>query len=177
MYKVLEPRYYLSTIIFLLAVLLTILIPGGPIETRSFSHIDASILVIFNIFLTFLGMSSFILVLFLLKEIKWSYYLADIFSIFYIGVYLLDLFKIFPTSPDNMPSLLMIIEIVSTILAILFLLLNRNKKFDNSNNIELNKNYRKYVLIALTLGIVIVSFATYSAMKWRKNEKITQIVF
>lgn len=164
MNKILEPRYYLSTIIFLLAVLLTILIPGGPIETRSFAHIDASILVIFNIFLTFLGMSSFVLVFFLLKRIKWSYYLADIFSVFYIGVYLLDLFKIFPTSPDNMPILLMIIEVVSTILAILFLLLNRNKKFD-SNTVELNKNYRKYVLIALTLGIVIVSFATYSAMK------------
>ena len=38
--------------------LLAILVPGGPIETRSFSHISPLILGSFNTFLTLLGMLS-----------------------------------------------------------------------------------------------------------------------
>ena len=63
-------RYLTSVLLFISFGLLSILVPGGPIETRSFSHIDPLILGGFNPFLTSLAMISVFLIYFILKDLK-----------------------------------------------------------------------------------------------------------
>lgn len=166
MFSTFKTNKLLALIIFILGVLLSILIPGGPIETRSFSHIDTNVLAIFNIFLTFLGMGSFVIAFFIYKYSSFALYLGKIFSIFYIIVYLLDIFKIFPTSPDNMPFTLLAIEVISTALAVIFLVFSILKDTKNftTNSSKYTLNY-KLVTFAIFLAIAIIIFATYSAMK------------
>ena len=52
----------LSVLLVLSGIALSSLVPGGPIENRDFSHIAPVVLLVFNIFLTALGLGSFLLV-------------------------------------------------------------------------------------------------------------------
>ncbi|WP_035526735.1 hypothetical protein [Haliea salexigens] len=51
----------LSVLLVLSGIALSSLVPGGPIENRDFSHIAPVVLLVFNIFLTALGLGSFLL--------------------------------------------------------------------------------------------------------------------
>ena len=55
-------RYWIAGLLALSAISLSLLVPGGPIETRSFSHINPIILASFNTFLTTLSILSLLLV-------------------------------------------------------------------------------------------------------------------
>lgn len=59
-------RYPIAILLALSTALLALLIPGGPIETRTFPHIDLYILILFNLFLTLLGIASAITSYFML---------------------------------------------------------------------------------------------------------------
>ena len=61
-------RLPLISLLLLSGILLSLLVPGGPIEHRDFSQINPAILLGFNIFLTLLGLGSFILTLYIWKE-------------------------------------------------------------------------------------------------------------
>jgi len=97
-----------SALLLLSFVLLAVLVPGGPIETRNFTHINPVILGALNTFLTLLGIVSILLVYFISKEKKWAFIVSAICGISYFLVYALDLGKIFPVSPDSMPQALLI---------------------------------------------------------------------
>lgn len=166
--------YAVSSLLVVSAVLLGILIPGGPIENRNFSHISPVVLLIFNTFLTILGIGSMLLAYFSLTSYEISFIAAAICGISYFTVYVLDLGKIFPVSPDKMPRALLIIEVVGLLLAIpltllslvsIFLLKNDATGFEISSSI---------VILALVLmiapGLAIVIFATMSAMRKTPNK-------
>jgi hypothetical protein len=85
-----------AILLFSSSLLLSILVPGGPVETRHFYHIDPLILGAFNLFLTCLGMISLLLIYFVLRNMKWAYFLSAICGLSYLFVYILDLTTIFP---------------------------------------------------------------------------------
>ncbi|RXJ66380.1 hypothetical protein CRV08_12930 [Halarcobacter ebronensis] len=162
-------HYIISFLLVLLSVLLTILVPGGPIETRDFSNYSETVLVLFNIFLTTLGLLSFVVAFLVAKRKKYSIVLSALFALLYILVYLFDLFKIFPTSPVSMSSTLFLIEVISTFIGFILIYLcvkYNNLEAKNNKNITIKFSFYKIVsiLIVLLFAIGIVIFATKSAM-------------
>lgn len=105
--------YLLAAIIVLLAVL----VPGGPVETRSFSNLSPRLFWGFNAFLISLGIFTLITLFFVVRKKKWSYIAAIVTGVLYILVYILDLAHIFPVSPDPMSTPLLWIEVIDTVLA------------------------------------------------------------
>ena len=150
---------------------LSIMIPGGPIETRQFSQYPAFVLGGFNTFLTLLGLGSIIGVYFILKNKKWALWLSFYCGIGYEAVYLLDLFKIFPTSPVAMPTSLFILETIGAIVAIPLMIFSYLAVRDESNETSFSNSKKQLTtrtilttLIFAIIGIAIIAFATVSAM-------------
>jgi uncharacterized membrane protein len=165
-------RYTVSVLLALSFGLLGVLIPGGPVETRSFSHIDPLILGIFNTFLTVLGLVSILLIYSILKNMKWAYTLSAVCGACYFLVYALDLAMIFPVSPDPMPQALFIIEVLATIASIPLMLFSVQGALKNINGINeqsmeggtFSTRFVYLVFFLVIAGIAIVVFATKSAM-------------
>jgi len=167
------PKYerdFLPVLLFLSCCLLSILIPGGPIETRNFSHISLVVLGAFNTFLTTLGMLSILLIYFIFHGRVWAFLLAILCGLGYFLVYALDLLKIFPVSPDPMPYALYIIEMLGLIVSIP-LMLYAGKGFyageNSQENIKKIAYSNNFILVAVFLtlaSIGIIVFATNAAM-------------
>ncbi|RXK14505.1 hypothetical protein CP965_03380 [Halarcobacter mediterraneus] len=161
-------KYIIATCLISLSILLTILVPGGPIETRDFSHYDIWILSLFNIFLTSLGIISIITAFLIIKQIKYSISTTIIISLLYIFVYLSDLFKIFPISNIPMSNALFTIEFISTIIAISLLYLCIKYDFttkENNSTFKIPTFFKiLLILIIFLFSIAIILFATNSAM-------------
>ncbi len=148
------------------AINLALMIPGGFIESRDFSHISPIILVGFNTFLTLLGMTSLFLIYFIMKKQEWALSIAFVCGLSYLLVYVLDLLSLFPKSPTPMPLLLLLLESLGVLLAIALMIYSTTSIKVSSGNTELALNIYIYLIfilaIALCVGIII--FATYSAM-------------
>ena len=165
-------KYSVSLLLCISFVLLSVLVPGGPIETRSFANIDPLILGAFNTFLTSLAIVSILLVYFVLKNMKWAYVVSIVCGVSYFLVYALDLGGIFPISPDSMPQVLFIIEILGTIASIplVYYSIQGTLKSANINHGApikgsiYSKRFVFIVLILVVVGIGIIVFATKSAM-------------
>lgn len=165
-------KYSVPIFLLISFALLSILVPGGPIETRSLSHIDPVILGLFNTFLTSLAIISILLVYFVLKNMKWAYWVSMVCGISYFIVYALDLGYIFPVSPDSMPQALFAIEILGIIASIPLAYFSFQEAFKASNAFEkqppqvlvYSKKLVFAVLILAVVGISIIVFATKSAM-------------
>ncbi|MEM9121547.1 MAG: hypothetical protein AAGD09_27285 [Cyanobacteria bacterium P01_F01_bin.56] len=111
-------NYWTAALLGLSGMALSTLVPGGPIETRSFAHINPFTLGAFNTFLTTLCIGSLLLVYFVWQAERWAIIAAACFGLSYLGVYSLDLAQIFPVSPDAMPPALLIIEVWGAIAAV-----------------------------------------------------------
>jgi hypothetical protein len=162
---------YVAALLVLSSVLLGILVPGGPIETRSFSHIAPLILGAFNTFLTILGIGSLAIAYFAAKRRRWAFALASICGIFYFLVYALDLAKVFPVSPDEMPTVLFAIEVAGIIVSLLLTYLSLNSRHialsDNAEHavsVEMRKAHILLLVLMVLTGIGIIIFSTMSAM-------------
>lgn len=165
-------KNWISALLILSAGLLAILIPGGPVETRNFSHIDPLVLGTFNTFLTSLAMVSLSLVYFVLKNRKWAFIASAICGLSYFLVYALDLGTIFPVSPDAMPQRLFIIEVLGAIVSLPLTVLSlpefvksgkRGHETVKEGNFDVRRiAYFTFFLIFASVGII--TFATQSAM-------------
>lgn len=160
-----------STLLIVSAVLLGILVPGGPIETRDFSHISPVILGIFNTFLTGLGIGSFVFAYIALKGKRWAFIVSFVCGISYFLVYTLDLFKIFPVSPNEMPAALLVIETVGILVSIPLAYLSlraiqmpMEPTFSHEANTVMNKKHVLILAVMILAGIGIIIFATLAAM-------------
>ena len=118
-----------SLILFLNVTMLSILVPGGPIENRNFDYLKAYPLVYwgFSLFLILLILISLIMCYFLLLGDIWAFEVSMILGILYFMVYILDLGKIFPKSPTPMSKTLMLIEIINMMFAILLIIFSLAK--------------------------------------------------
>ena len=165
-------KYWISALLILSSVLLGVLVPGGPIETRNFSHIEPIILATFNTFLTLLSIGSLLLVYFIFRGTKWAFIISAICGFSYFLVYVLDLGVIFPVSSDPMPVALFVIEIVGTIVSVPLTFFSVNKILkinqDSQTEITFKEAYSpKFLYIAflsIFFGCGIIIFATISAM-------------
>jgi len=160
----------LSLLLVIAFVTLASLIPGGPVETRDFSHISPIVLSSFNFFLTVLGLGSLVFAFFVHLEDKWAVVGSLAVGISYVAVYTLDLAEIFPVSPTPMTLLLTLIEIFSVVVAlgIVFISAKLLLKQDSVNPALpprlLWRNTLRYLVIGIALTIAITLYATLSSM-------------
>lgn len=168
-------RYAVPALLALSSGLLTSLIPGGLIETRSFAHINPLILGSFNTFLTTLSLASLVLIYFVWQEYRWAFVASFIAGLSYFLVYVLDLGHLFPVSPDAMPTALFVIEVLGTMVSLPLMLISgweiqhSTKQLAQDKNLQLHLDLagKKSVFIAIgitLIGIGIITFATRSAM-------------
>ncbi|HHH37528.1 MAG TPA: hypothetical protein ENK77_02805 [Epsilonproteobacteria bacterium] len=162
-----DAHYIVPVLLVISALLLSSLIPGGPIENRDFSRIDPSILLSFNIFLTILGLGSFILAIYTLKMHRWAYLLAFVAGMSYFTVYAIDLYEIFPKSPTEMSATLLAVEMTGAIVALPLIYCSYTGLFEKEqteDQIPVIKQNRWGIVTILVLGTGIILFSTYSAM-------------
>jgi hypothetical protein len=163
--------YLIAALLGLSAILLGLLVPGGPIETRTFSHISPVILALFNTFLTALGIASLVLIYFIVAGRRWAYLGAAFCGFCYFLVYALDLGGVFPVSPDEMPQALLVIEVagIAISLPLSFLSLISTFRRSSAAGSHATHGHSKKAIAALlaliiAVGIAIIVFATRSAM-------------
>jgi len=160
--------YFVPTLLILSCGLLGVLIPGGPIETRNFSHIPPVILGAFNTFLTLLGIASIMIIF---KHKAWAFLASLVCGVSYFLVYVLDLWGIFPVSSDPMPNALYIIELLGLIVSIPLMIFSvqgmicRTTNNQDLKNELYSKKYIFVVLLLILIGVGIIIFATKSAMR------------
>ena len=111
-----------SLVVFLNVTLLTILVPGGPIENRDFSKLKGVVFWGFNLFLISLGIVSFIACYLLLISHSNAILITQIIAVLYFIVYTIDLAGMFPKSPTKMSKPLMLFEIINTTMAVFLFL-------------------------------------------------------
>lgn len=167
-------QYGAPVLLALSSVLLTSLVPGGLIETLSFAHINPIILGSFNTFLTSLSLLSLLLIYFVWQRQRWAYAASTIVGLSYFLVYVLDLGRLFPVSPDAIPPALFAIEVLGTIVSLPLMLISvQGLRFSKEQSISGTQMGRSpfdqikkvATVIAITLlGIGIITFATRSAM-------------
>ncbi|MEM6501849.1 MAG: hypothetical protein AAF685_08430 [Cyanobacteria bacterium P01_C01_bin.89] len=172
----LKIQHWTAILLGVSSVSLSVLVPGGPIETRSFAHINPLTLGVFNTFLTILGPGSLLLAYFVWKSERWALWGSALCGLSFFGVYGLDLAQIFPVSPDAMPLALFAIEVWGTVLAFPLMAMSLQALRDispiaiatpsNASALLLDARWSQ-VLVTLCLGLValgIIVFATQSAM-------------
>ena len=108
--------------LLLLIVSFASLVPGGPIENRDFSHLSPQVFWGFNAFLLGLGFVSLIVIFFAWQGKKTAFWTAIIIAWMFVGVFILDWSKVFPTSPDPMGVGLCMVEILGLMLCVYILL-------------------------------------------------------
>ena len=162
----LKPHQQTALWLIVSAVLLSSLIPGGPIENRDFSHIHPGILGAFNVFLTTLDLGSFVLAFFALKQRQWALNTAFYAAVAYFAVYAVDLAQIFPRSPTPMSFYLAIIEVLGMSAAVPLMFASRAaQSIDTKAGRSRTGSYRYAITTALmVIGVVVVCFATDAAM-------------
>ena len=154
---------FIALLMFLSAVNLVLMVPGGFVETRAFPNYSVAVLAAFNIFLTALGLGSLVLAFwaFRLGKVGIS---VPVFGAAFAAVYLLDLVHIFPISEVPMSVALYSLEWVGTILGLATLVLGLRHVLVSQKETQASGRLSARLMVgmaALALGIVI--FATMSA--------------
>ena len=160
--------YSAPALLLLITVMFWTLVPGGPVETRRFSHYPPFILGSFNTFLTILGIGSLVVVYFCFAGSKWAFFGAAICGASYFSVYALDLGKVFPVSPDNMSRTLFIIEVTGLLLSIpltLLALLSASVVKNVTRDFHISVAGIVLLCLMVLLGTGIVIFATKVTMR------------
>ena len=164
-------NYPKITIVTLIISILTLawMVPGGPVETRSFSNNLPEVVLGFNIFLTALIIVAISLVYFMSKKQKWAYQANGIVGFAFALVFILDLGGIFPVSLDPMQKLLFAMEVVGLLLGILLMWLSY-KTIQTipenfwMNTVKIPKFWITMGIMLLLLGVYVIYFATTSAL-------------
>jgi len=158
-------RYSIATLLVISGLLLASLIPGGPIETRDFSHINPLVLGLFNLFLTALGLGSFVAAWFLFRghNLAW---LSLLMGAAYLLVYGIDLLAWFPKTASEMPPALFAIEVAGCVIALPLMVfacaLRQSKEAPTASEHPNFGNVSITLLALLSVGILV--FATLAAM-------------
>lgn len=145
------------------ALNLALMVPGGFVETRDFSAYSPIVLGAFNVFLTVLGLGSLVIAYTVTKAGR-GYRWSALAGLGFVGVYLLDLGRIFPVPPNPMSTLLATLEwagaALGGALVIISLVLSQPAAATSAA-----PSLPKPVMFGLGLvALIIVVFATKSAM-------------
>ncbi len=113
----------LACLLFVNMTLLTILVPGGPVENRDFSNMPKKAFVGFNVFLVGLGVVSILGAFWLMTSTStYAVVVALLLGVLYAIVYFIDLAGVFPKSGTPMSPALMGFEIVNANAAVFLIL-------------------------------------------------------
>ncbi len=112
-----RPTATAARLLLVLVASFVTLVPGGPIETRDFSGLGGGVFWGFNAFLIALALLAVGSAVAMLRGSAAAGWGAIVAAWGYIFVVLLDLGHVFPTSPDPIPLMLGLIEILDFILA------------------------------------------------------------
>lgn len=154
----------IGVLLLMSGLFLISLIPGGPIENRDFFHIQPAVLFSFNIYLTVLGLGSFVL------AYQWfrsgsSLSLTLWAGFSYLIVYGVDLLGLFPQSPTAMNQALWTVEIAGLVLSIPLILISLCNRINGQSREVITGPLNKSSLLMLIFtALLIVAFATYSAI-------------
>lgn len=163
-------RKLVAALTLVSVLLLSTMVPGGPIETRNFANIGEASVILFNIFLTTLGIGSLALIYFVLKGSRWVAHATAIAGVGFAVVYALDLLRIFPVALDPMPSLLKRREIIGMIISLALIGASLALARENSSGndpITLMGAKPTFLIaggVAILIGAGIVIFSSYHAM-------------
>ncbi|WP_054308826.1 hypothetical protein [Mesorhizobium sp. 1M-11] len=156
-------RLVITTLLVASALNLALMVPGGFVETRDFSAYPSIVLGAFNVFLTVLGLGSLVLAYTVTKAGR-GYGWSALAGLAFVGVYVLDLGRIFPVPPDPMSTLLATLEWIGTglgvALAAATLVLSRRATSTSATS----SLPRPVVFGLVIVALIIVAFATKSAM-------------
>lgn len=150
--------------------LLSSLIPGGPIENRDFGHLGVTAVLSFNIFLAGLILTSAGALVLVWKTSHFGGVLAFLCGLGFAGVYLLDLFEIFPTSPTTMSDALFTVEAVGLLTAGLLIAVSHSLAVNGPGAKASTTQLRSFslplpiLLVVLTVSVGVIGFATVSAL-------------
>lgn len=106
-----------SALLMAEVLVLTPMVPGGPIEKRSFAHLPNAVFWGFNLFLISLGMASVAVAVVVLWGASWAFAAAVGLGGCYLAVFGLDLAGVFPKSPDEMSPTLLLLEVADLAIA------------------------------------------------------------
>lgn len=95
-----------------LVLILIPMVPGGLVDTRDFRELPRWQFNAFNVFLTSLGIASFVVAGFALARAPWVFVAALVLAALYVAVFALDLARIFPVVTDPLPSQLLVLEVI-----------------------------------------------------------------
>ncbi|MFJ2040585.1 MULTISPECIES: hypothetical protein [unclassified Streptomyces] len=95
------------------ALLLIPMVPGKLIDTRDFSPLPRWQYNGFNVYLTSLGLASFVVAGFAMAGQHWAFVAALVLSLSYIAVFAADLGAVFPVVPDPLPVQLLVLEAIA----------------------------------------------------------------
>lgn len=158
---------YSAILLLLSATLLSAMIPGGPVETRDFSHYDPLLLGSFNTFLTVLGLASYGAAWFVMRRRRWALISAQLCGVGYFLVYAADLAQLFPQSPLAMPAALLVMEITGLVVSLPLMLL---PALAGHSELSVSNGHRHLTSTALllitavtVLAVGIIAFATRAA--------------
>lgn len=152
-------------------LLLSSLIPGGPIENRDFSGLPPLTVLSFNVFLASLLLASVASTLFVWRGQSLGSLLSVMCGAGFFGVYFLDLWEIFPTSPTPMSTALYSVEAAGLIVSVLLVAASAVRLFQRDTMRDAGEQPSPRLrlsgpalLAILVLSGIIVAFATYSAL-------------
>lgn len=146
---------------------LALMIPGGFVEMRDFSAYPPLVLGAFNVFLTGLGLGSFALAYLVLRH-DTGFGLAAFAGLGYAAVYLLDLGRIFPVSPQPMSRLLTRLEMLGTGLGFALSVAAAwawRGGAEHKTGAALPSLPLPVLVVLALAGIGIIAFATRAAMR------------
>lgn len=113
----------LPILLTVMILLFALLVPGGPVENRDFSHMISSdplnLFNLFNAFLIIILMMIITMIFYTQTRARWTYYVSIFLGISFVFIAFIDLAGIFPTSPTPMSTPLLTIEVVDSWVAIL----------------------------------------------------------
>lgn len=112
-----------AKLLLLLVASFITLVPGGPIETRDFSGLGGPVFWGFNVFLIALALVAIAASVAMLRGNTAAAKAAIAAAWGYVFVVLLDLGHVFPTSPDPIPLMLGLVEILDFVLALYVMVL------------------------------------------------------
>jgi len=156
-------RLVIATLLVASALNLALMIPGGFVETRDFSAYPPIVLGAFNVFLTVLGLGSLVLAYAVTKAAR-GYGWSALGGFAFVGVYLLDLGRIFPVTPNPMSTLLATLEWIGAALGVALVIVSITLS-QRASATSAAPSLPKPIMFGLGfLALIIVAFATKSAM-------------
>lgn len=154
----------LAALLLLSGLILSSLVPGGPIENRDFSELPPALLLTFNVLLTALGLGSFLLLPAVWRGVSWAVRACAGCGAGYVLVYAVDLLGWFPPTASPMSPSLVSLEVAGTLLGLSMLVLAPGATRTPAS--AAGKSLDPLLLFALIMiAVTIIAFATWSAMQ------------